>query len=348
MLGLLTSLSQDFQAWYTGLSDPQAVAFLFASLIACFIILTKGADFLVDGAVGLAGNLGVPKIIIGATVVSLGTTLPEATASVIASLQGQGGIAAGNAVGSIICNAGLVFGLCCVITRLPVNRFTLSRNAWFQIGGVVLLFVLYLLSSQTTAADGTRIFGRTFGIILLIGLFAYTLFSIKWARQSAATNNEQNGSAALSAKLSKPIFLTVIGFVLVIIAAKGLVMVIEELALKLGVPAHVVSVTLLALGTSIPEFATGLMSLIKGHKELLVGNVIGANILNVFFVFGAAATVGPLAIPHRFLWLNFPVMLIIIALFHLNIWTSKKQLSRWLSLGMLIIYLIFVVVVYIL
>ncbi len=350
MLGLLTSFSQDFQAWYTGLSDPQALAFLFASLIACFVVLTKGADFLVDGAVGLAGSLGVPKIIIGVTVVSLGTTMPEVAASVMASLQGNGGVAAGNAVGSIICNAGLVFGLCCLISRLPVNPFTLNRNAWFQIGGVVLLFVLYLFSSQTVADDGTRIrmFSRTFGILLLVGLLAYTLLSIKWARQSVAANNRQNGSAQVSPRLSRPVFLTIIGFVLVIIAAKGLILVIEELALKLGVPAHVVSVTLLALGTSIPEFATGLMSLIKGHKELLVGNVIGANILNVFFVFGAAATVSPLAIPDRFLWLNFPVMLIIIALFHLNIWTSKKQLSRWPSLLMLIIYLIFVVLVYIL
>ncbi|MCK4850860.1 MAG: hypothetical protein KAT11_05890, partial [Phycisphaerae bacterium] len=191
-------------------------------------------------------------------------------------------------------------------------------------------------------------FSRSFGIILLIGLLAYTLLSIKWARQSVAANNQQNGSAEVSPRLSKPIFLTIVGFVLVIIAAKGLVLVIEELALKMGVPAHVVSVTLLALGTSIPEFATGLMSLIKGHKELLVGNVIGANILNVFFVFGAAATVHPLAIPHRFLWLNFPVMLLIIALFHLNIWTSKRQFSRWPSLGMLIIYFVFVVVVYVL
>ena len=350
MLGFLTSFSQNFQDWYGSLSNPQAIAFLFASLIACFIVLTKGASYLVDGAAGLAGNLGVPKIIIGATVVALGTTLPEATASVIASLKGEGGIAAGNAVGSIICNAGLVFGLCCAVTRLPVNRFTLNRNAWFQIGGVILLFVLYLFSSRTVADDGTRIriFGRTFGIILLVGLLAYTLLSVKWARQSMAANNQQNGSQPGRIKIGKPVLLTLIGFVLVIVAAKGLVMVIEELALKLGVPAHVVSVTLLALGTSIPEFATGLMSIIKGHKELLVGNIIGANILNVFFVFGASATVNPLAIPHRFLWLNFPVMLLIIGLFHLNIWTSKKQLSRWPSLLMLIIYLVFVVIVYVL
>ena len=139
-----------------------------------------------------------------------------------------------------------------------------------------------------------------------------------------------------------------VGFVLVIIAARVLVQVIEELAVKLGVPADVVSVTVLALGTSIPEFATGIMSLIKGHKELLVGNVIGANILNVFFVFGAAAAVRPLAIPDRFLWLNFPAMLLIIGVLHLNIWTSKRQFSRWLSLLMLIGYLVFVVSAYVL
>ena len=116
----------------------------------------------------------------------------------------------------------------------------------------------------------------------------------------------------------------------------------------LGVPADVVSVTLLALGTSIPEFATGLMSLIKGHRELLVGNVIGANILNVFFVFGLSAAVRPLVLPDRFLWLNLPVMMSILGLFHLNIWISRERFSRWPSLMMLIIYFVFAVGVYLL
>ncbi|NIA07186.1 MAG: calcium/sodium antiporter [Actinobacteria bacterium] len=313
------------------------------------MVLTKGAGLLVDGAAGLASGLGVPKIIIGITVVSLGTTLPEVSASVMASADGLGGVAAGNAVGSIICNAGLVFGLCCALVRLPVSRFTLNRNAWFQIGGASLLVLLFLLSGSLPGDQKERLFYRGFGIVLLVGLLGYTIMSVRWARQSAVDNSrDANNGQHTTRNIAKPVLLTVIGFVLVLAAAKGLLVVVTELALKLGVPNDVVAVTLLALGTSIPELATGVMSVIKGHKELLVGNVIGANILNIFFVIGASATVSPLVVPYRFFWLHLPVMLVILGLFHLNIWTSRDYLRRWLGLAMLIVYLGYIVGVYLL
>lgn len=346
MLDFALQLSATIQNWYSGLPDAQAITLLFVCLAGCFVVLTKGAGLLVDGAAGLASDLGVPKIIIGATVVSLGTTLPEAAASIMASLAGDGGMAAGNSIGSVICNAGLVFGLCCTMVRLPVSRFTLNRNAWFQIGGAALLVVLFLLSGKSSAGEKERLFYRGFGLILLAGLIAYTILSVRWARQSMAQNG--NPGADSPKNIAKPIILTLIGFALVITAAKGLLVVVEQLALKLGVPNDVVAVTLLALGTSIPELATGVMSLIKGHRELLVGNVIGANILNFFFVIGAAATVRPLVIPYRFFWLHLPVMLIILGLFHLNIWTSKIYLRRLPALFMLIIYLGYAVGVYLL
>ena len=352
MPDLLLQLGETFSSWYESLSNGYAIFFLFVCLAGCFVVLTKGADLLVDGAAGLASGLGVPKIIIGVTVVSLGTTLPEVSASVMASLAGDGDIAAGNAIGSIICNSGLVFGLCCLMVRLPVSRFTLNRNAWFQIGGAVLFVLLYLLSG-TVSGENQRHFYRSFGIVLLAGLAGYVFLSIRWAKQSTRQNNQNSGSAATSPlRVGKPILLTAIGFVLVIVAAKGLLAVVTELALKLGVPNDVVAVTLLALGTSIPELATGVMSVIKGHKELLVGNVIGANILNIFFVIGASATVQPSSedgiflIPDSFLWVHLPVMLVILGLFHLNIWTSRDYLKRWPGLVMLIVYLGYAVGIY--
>ncbi len=335
---------EDFQDWYGALAQGWAIAFLFFCLAVCFVALTKGADLLVDGAAGLASGLGVPKVIVGVTVVSLGTTLPEVSASVLASLEGRGHVAAGNAVGSIICNAGLIFGLCCTITRLPVDRFTLSRNAWFQIGGALLLVVLYLLAGPVTAAEGSRLVPRDFGILLLAGLGAYTILSVRWAKQSMTGNQTASGAPDQpSFEIGRSILLTVIGFVIVIIAARGLVTVVVELAEELGVPEDIIAATLLAFGTSVPELATGVVSIIKGHKEILIGNVIGANILNVFFVIGASATVAPLAVPGRFLWLHFPVMLVILGLFHLNIWTSKTHLRRLPGLIMLIIYLVYAV-----
>ena len=347
MPDFLVQLGQDFDSWYQGLSHGYAIFFLFVCLAGCFVVLTKGADLLVDGAAGLASGLGIPKIIIGVTVVSLGTTMPEVSASVMASFRGSGEIAAGNAIGSIICNAGLIFGLCCFLVRLPVDRFTLNRNAWFQIGGAVLFILLYLLSGTAVGEEGQRHFYRAFGIILLAVLAGYVFLSVRWAKQSTQQNRQSGGSALASpSKVGKPILLTALGFALVIISANALLWVVEKLAVKLGVPNDVVAATLLAFGTSVPELATGIMSVIKGHKELLVGNVIGANILNIFFVLGASATVQPLAIPDSFLYVHLPVMLVILGLFHFNIWTSRDNLKRWPGLIMLIVYLVYAVGIY--
>ena len=345
MPDLLLQLGEAFNSWYESLSNGYTIFFLFACLAGCFVVLTKGAGLLVDGAAGLASGLGVPKIIIGATVVSLGTTLPEASASIMASLAAKSdpqfvGIAAGNAVGSIICNAGLVFSLCCLLVRLPVSHFTLNRNAWFQIGGAALLVLLFLLSGSLPGDEKQRLFYRAFGML------SYTILSVRWARQSVADNGRDADGQGTTHNIAKPVLLTATGFVLVIVSAYVLVAVVRELALKLGVPSEVVAVTLLALGTSIPELATGVMSLIKGHKGLLVGTVIGANILNIFFVIGASATVNPLVLSYRFFWLHLPVMLIILGLFHLNIWTSRDHLKRWPGLIMLIIYLGYAVGIY--
>jgi len=347
MPDFLLQLGQDFNNWYQALSNGYAILFLFVCLAGCFIVLAKGADLLVDGAAGLASGLGVPKIIIGVTVVSLGTTLPEVAASVSASLRGWGETATGNAIGSIICNSGLIFGLCCLLVRLPADRFTLNRNAWFQIGGAVLFVLLYFLSGTAVGDQGQRHFYRGFGVILLAGLVAYVLLSLRWARQSAKRSAIGAVPRAPSEmKIGRSSLLTAMGFVLVILSANVLVVVVRELAGKLGVPNDVVAATLLAFGTSVPELATGIMSVIKGHRELLVGNVIGANILNIFFVMGASATVHPLAIPDRFLWLHLPVMLVILGIFHFNIWTSRDHLKRWPGLVMLIIYLCYVVGIY--
>ena len=351
MLDYIASLLDAFRVWYGGLSNTQAIIFLFVSLGGCFIVLSKGANLLVDGAASLASGLGVPKMIIGVTVVSLGTTLPEVSTSIMASIRGFGGVAMGNAIGSIICNAGLIFGLGCTIVRLPVERFTLNRNAWFQIGGAILLVLLYLLSpyaavDQSGVSDGARLFPRAFGVILLAGLASYTLLSLRWAKQSVQAKAKEPNRAAVrqsEVKLGKTIVLILIGFFLIVLAARGLLTLVEQLALQLGVPRDIIAVTLLALGTSIPELATGITSLVKGHSELLVGNVIGANVLNAFWVVGASAAVRPLLIPEQFLWLHLPVMLVILGVFHLNIWTSKTYLRRWPGSLMLVIYLIYAV-----
>ena len=164
-------------AWFDG--NHQIMLILLAVVAMAAVI--KGADWLVEGAAGLASKLGMPKVIIGATIVSLGTTAPEAAVSVLAAFGGNPGLALGNGVGSIIADTGLIFGLGCVMVALPADRFVLSRQGWVQFGSAVLLaglgWTLYAVFGREAAIT------RPIGALLLLGLVAYLAISVKWSRQ---------------------------------------------------------------------------------------------------------------------------------------------------------------------
>ncbi|MEX0776692.1 MAG: sodium:calcium antiporter [Phycisphaeraceae bacterium] len=319
------------------------------------LILSKGADWLVDGAAGLARRAGMPKVIIGATIVSLGTTSPEAAVSVMAAWQGNAGLALGNAIGSVICDAGLIFGVGCLLTTLPADRFVLNRQGWVQVGVAVFLtglcYVIWFIQGDNATLD------RWVGVLLLTMLVAYMLISVRWARQHPQGVPEPDMiDPSLSAQAPKEsqspvpalVLMSIIGLALVILASHVMITSVSTLAVRWGVPEVVIAGTLVALGTSMPELVIGITSIRKGHAELLVGNVIGADILNVLFVTGAAAAAKPLPIieatsntPAIFLWLHLPVMLAILVLFRVFIAASVKRGSfrRWYGLPLLLIYI---------
>jgi len=301
--------------------------------------LTKGADWLVNGAVGLAKNLGINKIIIGATVVSLGTTAPECAVSVAAAWQGKPGLALGNAVGSVIANTGLVFGLCCVIAMIPLNRFVLNRHGWVQVGAAGLLALIAL---------GLGTIPRWVGMLFVVILGVYLIVSIRWARQygqkeqawelehKAETHEKIKGKGAVG--VLKDFGLIVVGLALVIFFSKIMVGSVTVLARRMHVPEDVLAVTLVAFGTSLPELVTAIAAVAKGHKELMVGNIVGANILNVLFVVGFASLATPLEVPHNFYTLHFPVMLTTLVLFRIYIFISKTTFRRWQGVLLLMVY----------
>lgn len=311
------------------------------------ILIAKGADWLVEGAVALSERMRVPKVIIGATVVSLGTTTPEAAVSVMAAVHGESGLALGNSVGSIICDTGMIFGICCLVTRLPMDRFVLNRHGWIQFGAGVLLVVVsvacYFL--DPVAHEIPRVVGFVF-----IGLLvAYMLMSIRWARDHAEHQPMQHGltgeELAERAK-GKPIVIEVIwlliGLTCVLLASRVLICSVSELCFRWGVPSSVVAVTLVAFGTSLPELVTAITSIRKGHRDLVVGNIIGADVLNVFFVTGAAACATPLTVDRHFLVLDFPIMIAVLALFRLTVKFSKGEtFARWPGFLFLALYVIF-------
>jgi cation:H+ antiporter len=320
------------------------------------LFLIKGADWLVEGASGSAYRLGISKVIVGATIVSLGTTSPEAAVSVMAAWQGEPGLALGNAVGSIIADTGLIFGLGCLLAVLPADRFVLSRQGWVQLGSAVLLAAICYLT-WARQGDAATI-DRWVGVLFLGLLGAYLAVSVRWSRQHTRAQPFMiDDAAAIDRKAHESLWklglFMLVGLVLVVFASRVLICAVTALAEQWGVPKVVIAGTLVALGTSLPELVVGMTAILKGHKELLVGNVIGADILNVLFVVGGSAVAKPLpliephaAVPQIFLYLHLPTMLVVLLLFRVFIFRAagKGHFSRWYGVPLLAIYVGFVLV----
>jgi len=331
------------QWWFEFLAE-QGMWLIFAGLLVSFAILFKGADWLVEGASGIATRLNVPKIIIGATIVSVATTSSEATVSVMAAFSGRSGLALGNGIGSVVCDTALIFGLCCCITTVPADKFILKRQGWVQFAAgvclAVLCYVLWLF--------GINSLGRSVGVVMLTLLLWYMLISVKWAKQHNAGTGQTETPKVIMSSLAGLCVMFVFGLSLVLLGSKALIGCVTEICIHYGVPEAVIAATVVAFGTSLPELATALASIIKGHKELLVGNVIGADILNILFVIGASATAAELTIPKVFYYLHLPMLVVILVVFRIYSLasTSKGNFRRWYGVPLLVIYITYVVLQY--
>lgn len=321
--------------------DGRATWLLWAIAVGGIVPLVYGADFAVSKAIRLAKSMGLSTVIIGATVVSLGTTSPEAFVSVTAAFSGKPGLALGNGVGSVICDTALIFGLCCCLVRLPKDKFILKRHGWLQLGsGVLLVAVLLVLALFRGSFHGVEIY-RLIGIAFLILLAAYLWISVVWARQHPEAIPAQARGAEAGGGVKAIIFEVVgvfLGLAMVVLGAQLLVGSVSVICTRWGVPESVLAVTLVAFGTSLPELITGLTAIIKGHPELLVGNVIGADILNVLFVIGASATAVPLRVPVEFFYLHLPVMILSLVLLRLYIARRGDKFSRWEGIPLLMLF----------
>ncbi len=319
---------------------------LLGIIAVCILLLSKGADWLIDGVVQLARRTGLPRIVIGATIISLGTTMPEAVVSVMAAWMGNPGLALGNGVGSIIVDTGLIFGLACLLTRVPVNRFILNRTGWVQVGAATLLVIISLIALAMT--EGEPILQRWVGGFFLVLLACYMYMAYVWAKQGAddAAGVEETDDAELEG-LGKCWLMLLGGLFLVVGGARILVPSVAEIAYRMGVPDDVIAATLVAFGTSLPELMTAITAVRKGHPEIMVGNVVGADVLNCLFVIGAAAAARPLAVPSNFFVFHFPAMLLILYAFRAFIFMNKDgQFKKWQGAWLLGIYLIYLVLQY--
>ena len=288
--------------------------------IVGLLCLIKGGDWFVDGATGIARRFHVPELLIGATVVSIGTTLPEVMVSTTSALTGHGEIAYGNAIGSVICNSAL-------IAAIPIVA------AAFYAG------VAYTTGSFT----------RPVGIILLAMFVAYIVCNVMAMKNASAPEEEEEPEE--NASFAKELGLLAVGAVLIAVGADLLVDNGTLIAQALGVPESVIALTFVALGTSLPELVTAITSLVKGHGALSLGNVIGANVFNLVLVSGVSVALAPFTIPQNStiagmnasLVMDIPVMFAVMLLLTVPA-LLKGKLSRPQGIALLCIYAAFCVV----
>ena len=258
------------------------------------VLLIKGGDWFVDGSVELAHRLHVPELIIGATVVSIGTTLPEVLVSATGAIEGHGGIAYGNAIGSVICNTALISALTFAIRPCKVDGVTFK---------VPVLFFFFAAAIYSATAYTTGYFSRWVGIVMLVIFAAYIFYTIWNGKKNGLIGGDaETGEETAEGETEKEVPLwqsalkLVLGAACIAVGAKLLVDNGTKIAEMIGVPESVIALTFVALGTSLPELVTAITALAKGHSALSLGNIVGANLFNLVLVSGLATAIRPFSI----------------------------------------------------
>ena len=305
------------------------------------VLLIKGGDWFVDGATGLANRFHLPDIVVGATVVSIGTTLPEVMVSATGALQGQGAMAYGNAIGSIICNTALIAAISVTFNPGPVNVKTMKMPVVFFFASAALYCVAAYILGE---------FPRWMGLVMLVIFIVYTYLNVRNGLKNPedAVEEEDGEEESKPKALWQELVLLVVGAAVIAVGADLLVDHGTIIAQGLGVPETVIALTFVALGTSLPELVTTITSLKKGRASLGIGNVIGANVFNLVLVSGVSVTLAPFAVPvgktlcgmNASLVLEIPLMLFVMALLCIPA-LAKKKLDRWQGITLLCIYAAF-------
>ena len=309
------------------------------------ILLIKGGDWFVDGSVELAHRLHVPELVIGATVVSIGTTLPEVLVSATGAIEGHGGIAYGNAIGSVICNTALISALTFAIRPCKVDAVTYKVP-------VIFFFAAAALYAGTAYATG--VFSRWIGVILLVIFAIYIFYTIRNGKKNGLIGGETGETAENEKEM--PLWQTILklagGAVCIAVGARLLVNNGTQIAESMGVPESVIALTFVALGTSLPELVTAITALAKGHSSLSLGNIVGANLFNLVLVSGLATAIRPFSIYELgsktignipvSLIVDIPVMLFVMAFMTLPA-LKRGRLTRAQGIVLLCVYAAFCV-----
>lgn len=303
-------------------------------LIIGFVLLVKGADFFVDGNCSIARALRIPSLIIGLTVVALGTSAPEAAVSIAASLGGQTGIAIGNVVGSNIFNLLVVVGLSALMKPVAVSRSVLIRDIPFALLSCVALLIV---SHDVNVENHLS---RIDGVVLLIffALFMFTTCAsaIYQRKHHPITQGEDDPKPL---PVGKTVLFTLGGLAGIVIGGKIVVSSATAIATSFGVSEHLIGLTIVAIGTSLPELVTSVVAARKGESDISLGNAIGSNIFNAFFILGMASAISPLSVD-VFAAYDMIILTAITLVTYLFAFTGRK-VSRIEGGGMILLYAVY-------
>ena len=319
----------------------QSVPFAVVLLVIGFVFLVKGADAFVEGCSSIAKRYHVPSLIIGMTIVAMGTSLPETAVSITASVTGNNELAVSNAVGSNIFNLMVVVGVCTLFTSVAVQMTTLKKDFPISVACAVLLLILGTIGMTLGHIDG----------IIFIVLFAlFIIYIIRSAQTSRSKNEDLNVEEAeylLEAEeiqemsVGKSLLYIILGGIAIAFGSDWVVDGSCTIAATIGVSQTVIGLTVVAFGTSLPELVTSVVAAKKGEVDMALGNVIGSNIFNILMVLGIAGAISPVA----FLMDNL-IDIIVLLVFSILVWImawTKKELNKKEGLLMLVLYAVYVV-----
>lgn len=261
-------------------------------LIIGFGLLIKGADLFVDGSSNIARLLQVPPILIGLTIVAFGTSAPEATVSIIAAIEGNAEVAVGNVVGSNIFNITLVVGIAAILYPLKVESETIRKEIPFTLLASVALLIF--MGDMALQGLDSNMITRSDGLIFLLFLSIFMYYIIELGLKSR--KNALNQSPPVNITWGKNILITVVGLAAIIFGGDLVVNNGTKIAYSLGMSETLVGLTIIAIGTSLPELVTSISAALKKESEIALGNIVGSNIFNILFVLGASATIAPLPV----------------------------------------------------
>ena len=299
-------------------------------LVIGFVLLIKGADWFVEGASKLADRFGIPQLVIGLTIVAMGTSLPEAAVSISAATKGSAEITIGNVLGSNILNVLIILGLTAVIKTIAVQNSTVRYEIPFTIFITALLAGLGLVDNQISRVEG---------VILWVFMIVYLLYLLRMAKNGQPM--EEIPEADQNDSILKMLVMIVVGSLMIVLGSDVSVDAATALATIFGMSERLIGLTIVALGTSLPELVTSVTAAIKGKADIAVGNIVGSNIFNILFVVGTTALITPVSYGANFLVDSFVALGAMVLLFVSVV--RKKQLARPAGIIMLLGYAVYFV-----